>query len=58
MSEVASTQAPIQTAALAATAAPGSPQRARGDTLAYEHNISVEMDKELLPTISGKRSAW
>jgi hypothetical protein len=51
-SEVASMQAPIQTATLAAAAAPaapGSPQRARGDTLAYEHDISVEMDKELLP---------
>lgn len=37
-------------AAAAPPAAPGAPRATRGDTLAYEHNISVEMDKELLPT--------
>lgn len=44
-------QAPMEMAGMAAAAAPPpAPQTVRGDTLAYEHNLSVEMDKELLPT--------
>jgi hypothetical protein len=53
MSGAMSMQAPIETATLTAAApptAPGSPRAARGETLAYEHNISVEMDKEMLPS--------
>lgn len=46
---LAAMQAPMEMATMAAAAPP--PARAvRGDTLAYEHNISIEMDKELLPT--------
>lgn len=43
-------EAPMQLARMAAAAPPGSPRAVRGATLAYEHNISVEMDKETLPT--------
>ncbi|HEY0685475.1 MAG TPA: DUF4349 domain-containing protein [Steroidobacter sp.] len=40
---------PAETAAVAVAAAPPA-RAARSATLAYEHNITVEMDKELLPT--------
>jgi hypothetical protein len=44
-----SVSAPMEMAGMAAAAPP--PARAvRGETLAYEHNLSIEMDKELLPT--------
>lgn len=42
-------QAPMEMAGMAVAAAPPA-QPVRGATLAYEHNLSVEMDKELLPT--------
>ena len=48
--------AQMETAAVAVAAAPAMargaapPTQPRGATLAYEHNISVEMDKESLPT--------
>lgn len=52
-SRLMSMQAPMETATMAAAAPPpssGSTQTVRGATLAYEHNISIEMDRELLPT--------
>jgi hypothetical protein len=48
---MSSASAPMQTLAMAAPPLAGqAAARARGDSLAYEHNISIEMDKELLPT--------
>lgn len=47
---MATLEAPMQTQMTAmAPAAPPAVERARGDSLAYEHNISIEMDKDLLP---------
>src|SRR5215471_12395116 len=37
-------EAPVQTAAMDA-----APARRSGDTLAYEHTVTVELSKELLP---------
>lgn len=56
VSGMAPMQARMETATVGVAAAPAqalraAPQtQARGATLAYEHNISIETDKELLPT--------
>lgn len=52
-SRLVAMQTPMEAATMAAAAprsSSGSTPAVRGATLAYEHNISIEMDKELLPT--------